>query len=479
MSDLKQSTKRALIWSALDKGGQQFLLFISGIVTMRLLGAEAFGIVAPLALFTGIANILTEGGLSVALIRKKDASEVDYNTMFWFNLGLGALFYVALFFSAPLIAHYNNLPELTGIARVQFLIVIFYSLGLIQSTRLIKQSDFKRLGIANVTSVFVSVVVVLVLAILGYGVWAIVMQYLAQAFTRLVLLWFLSDFKPRLMYSWRSFREMFGFSSKLIVGSLTNSISLNFYASALGKYLPTVQVGLYERANKIKETGVGFMTHIFGHSLFLMLSQLQDEPLRFLQALGKSVRTVSFVLFPALLGLAVVSPSLVLIVIGEEWMPIVPYLQILCFSGIFYVLSYLYGNALKARGRSDITLTFDILHAVLLVAFLYVTIRHGLIPALLADVACKLIVFGCYSVASARILGYRLLNQLRDISPYAGLALAMAGLAWGAQYLILNPFLLVSVQIAGSMLFYLGINKVLGSKVLDEIIQTFKKKKNA
>ncbi|MCD8186276.1 MAG: lipopolysaccharide biosynthesis protein [Rikenellaceae bacterium] len=477
MSDLKQSTKKALIWSALDKFGQQLFLMVSGILSMRLLDPSAFGLVAPLALYSGLAMILSEGGLSAALIRKTNASRVDYNTMFWYNFGLGILLYTVLFFAAPWVAAYNRMPQLTLIARVQFLGILILSFGQIQYANLIRHSRFKQLGIANVTAVMVSSLTVVGLALLGFGVWALVAQYLLHAFTQTVMRWVLSGFIPGWMFSGKSFRELFGFSSRIIVGSVANNISNNLYASVLGSHMPTYRLGLYNQANKVKNTSVDVITHIFGNSLYLMLSQLQEDPLRFRQAFRKSLRTVSFLLFPAFLGLMAVAPSLVWVTIGQEWMPAVPYIRILCFSGICYSLSYIYGYAFKARGRTDITLAFDIVSALLLVCFLLVTIRHGLIAALWADVACRLIVLIGYGTAVVGTFGFRLREQLWDAAPYALLAVAMAAGVMTLPCLIASSWWLLPTQIAAGSFFYLGMSKLLGSQILEEIVETFRKKK--
>ena len=474
MSDLKRSTKKAIAWSALDKGGQQLLLLLVNVVITRNLDPDVFGLVAPLALFTGFANILSEGGFSAALVRKTNATERDYNTMFWFNFGLGVAFYLLLYALSPWIAHYNGRPELLQIARIQFLAVIFYSLGLIQSTRLVMRSDFRRLGMANVGSIILAGAGAFILLYNGYGVWAYVGMVMGQAFFRMLLLWILARWRPRLQYSWKSFREMFRFSSKLILGALANNISLNFYASALGEYLQTWQVGSYERAHKIKETAAGFFNYIFGYSIYLMLSQLQDQPGRFLQAFRKSVRSVSFFLFPAMLGLGVMAKPFIEFVLTAEYLPSAPLLRILCFSGILYVLNYFYGNALKVRGRSDVTLGLEIVNAVLIVSFLFLTIRHGLEIALMADIAARLIVFVCYAIAASRLLDYRLGDQLRDLLPYAALSLAMAALIWPLQYLIHSNLLLLIAQLGAGGLFYWGVNKLLGSKVLEEIHETIR-----
>jgi O-antigen/teichoic acid export membrane protein len=478
MSDLKQSTKRAIVWSALDKGGQQAVNVLVALVSMRLLTPDLFGTVAPLILFTGIANVLAEGGLSVALIRKTNATEQDRNTMFFFNAALSLFFYIVLFFAAPWIAAYNNSPELTLIARVQFLSLILYSLGLIQSTELTRRGDFRRLAVGNVAALLVSGATVITGAALGFGVWALVAQTLALAASRTLIFWCESDWRPKAMFSFASFRELFGFSSKLLAGSLLTNVSNNFYSSAIGRYFPTSQLGLYTQATKFKEAGSAPVVYMFGNSIFLMLSQLQDDLPRFLRAWRKSVRTAAFVVFAILPGLAAVAPALIeaLFGTGSVWLSAVPYIRLLCIGGLFAIFNQAQGNAIKVKGRSDITLAMEAVGAALLIAFFYITVRYGLEMAILSDAASRAIVFVAYALISRKILGYRLRELFRDIAPYAALGLAMAALVWRLPVWIGHPWAGLAAQLIVGAGFYLGVSKLTGSKVLDDVLGAFFKR---
>jgi O-antigen/teichoic acid export membrane protein len=377
---------------------------------------------------------------------------------------LGAIFYLVLCALSPWIAWYKESADLTLIARVEFLSVVFSSLGLIQSTLLIKRSDFRHLARANVLSVFISGATVVTLALLGFGVWALVAQILIQSFSKTLILWILSAWRPRLIFSWVSAREMLGFSSKLIVGSLANTVSANFYTTALGSYISDVQLGAYDRANKIKETATGFLSHTFGNSIIVMLAQLQEQPDRFREAFRKSQRSISFLLFPALVGLIVVAQPMVEVVLTAKWLPSVPYIRLLCLSGMVATLNNMHGRALKVKGRSDITLALDITDALLLIAFLYATIRYGLQVAILSDVAAKTLVFISYGTVSSRILGYRWVDQLRDVLPYTALAVGMGAAIWPLGLVIASPLGLLVAQLAAGAALYLGLTRLFGMK---------------
>ncbi len=477
MSELKQNTKKAIVWSAVDKAGQQVFVVLVSLTAMRYwLVEEDFGVVAPLALFTAIATLLIDGGFSLALLRKADASEHDYNTMFWFNAGVGVLLYGILFALAPAIARYNDMPELTSAARWQFLSIVFSSFASIHFVQLLKRNDFRRIALANVTAVFLSSATVIVLAAIGYGYWALVVQALVLTGIKALVLWVLDEWRPRAMFRRAFVRQVFGFSSKLILGDLANVFSANYYNSALGGYIPGGQLGLYNRANSIKETAPGFLSHIFGGSIIVMLTRLQGDPERFRAAFRKALRALSFLLFPATLGLFVVAQSLIESVLTDKWISLVPYIRLLCFSSLLALLNTQHAYAMKIRGRTDITLIFSLTNVGLLVIFLPLTIRYGVQAAIEADIAVRAIVFGCYGTASARILGYRWVDQLRDLAPYAGLSTAMAAVVWPLQYVIGNPWLLLVAQVALGAAVYLGGAWGLGSKVFEEARQMILKR---
>jgi O-antigen/teichoic acid export membrane protein len=478
MSELKKSTQKAIAWSAVDTTGQILLTLGATLIILWFLSTEDLGMMGSLVLYAGIATVLAEGGLSAALIRKIDSTERDSNTVFWFNFGMGVFFYVVLWLAAPLIAAGNETPGLTPVARVLFLSVVCNSLGVTQFAHLVKQSDFKRIAMANVISVAASSAAVIGMALGGLGVWALVGRAVALSAARTVALWMLSDWRPRMIWDRASFRSLFGFSSKLFLGDLARIFSSYYYTSALraSGFFTLAQTGLYYNANKVKETGTGFLTHIFGQSLYVMLSQLQNDAARFLQALRKSIRTLAFLLFPLMLGLGVTARALLGLFPDGKWLPAVPLLQLFCFSGLFVVLNYVYGNALKVKGRSDLTLIFDIIQAGLLIGLFFGVISRGLEQVVWADVAARGVLFLGYAVAHWKVSGYQPGQQLRDLAPYAALATAMCALIWPLKFMIDGNLLLLAAQTLLGIGFYIGVNRLLGSKVLNDAVNIFRKR---
>ena len=477
MSELKQATKRALVWSFLDRFWQQALTAVAGIITLRLIAEDNFGIIASLAIFTSLASILSESGMSMALIRKTDAAGKDYSTAFYFNITVAVLIFGLLFISAPMIGRFYDDVRIVAVARVLFISVIFNAAGSIQSTILIKRMDFRRLMTANAVAVAVACCTSVAMAFAGYGVWALAAQQVLLVAVKSVMLWLSCRWVPREKFSVASFREMFGFSSKLLVSSLVNSIYANFYSSAISRYFGLASGGIYNQANKIKEAGTAGITNIFASSTYSMLANVQDDPERCNRAMRKTVRTISFVAFPAMLGLALVAEPAIRVAVTERWIAAVPLLQVLCCAGLFFILNSINGNFIKISGRSAVLMRLEIAGAVMLIAFLFISVRYGLFAAVCADAVSKAILFGLYLNTVSRLMGYRVREQLLDIAPYAVISIAMISLLYPLKYIIHDDVPLLAAQIVGGVLFYWGANRLLGSKILDEVIDTIKNKK--
>lgn len=476
MSNLKHSTRRAIAWSAADKIAQQVVFLSVSVLLMWWLEPGDFAPIGELALYTALANILLEGGFSAALIRKVDATQRDFDTVFWFNFGLGVFFCLLLWFAAPRIADFNGHPELVWIGRTLFLSIPINSLGMIHQTQLVKRSNFKRLGAANVASVAVAGIVAVAMAATGFRTWALVCQLLAATAVKSAALWWLTGWRPRLAFSRASFGKLFGFSCRLMLGNIVATFSSNFYLAALGTRFDANSKGSYYNAGKLRDAVVLFLMHVFGQSLYLMLSNLQHDAGRFVQALRKSVRTISFLLFPALLGLGVVARPLLGLFPDGKWLGAVPLLHIGVFSGILVVLQYIYANALKVKGRSDITLIFDLVNGGLLLLFFFGAVRHGLQAVIGADALARFFVMAGYMVVAHRLLGYRIGQQLRDLAPYAVLAAAMCAGIWPLKFVIGNPVLLLAAQLGLGAVFYLGVSRLLGSKVLADAVEAVRKR---
>ena len=300
---LKQRTIGALLWNLLDRMGQQVLLFIVGVLVANILSVEDYALVGMLAIFSAIANIVLDSGFSAALIRKQDATETDYNSVFYLNIFISVCLYLLLFVCSPLIAGFFNQPLLTDLARVIFLALPFNSLSLIQTTLLNKQVSFKILTKINLIALTASGIGSLAMAYGGMGVWTLAWQPVILAFLRTVLLWFFNKWRPQLLFSISHIKELFGFSSNLLLAGLVNSIFTNIYSVAIGKLYPPVQLGYYSQGNKFSLMVISSVYSSLQTATYPIFSHIQNDKERSLRSYRKTIRFTAFLTFPLMTGM--------------------------------------------------------------------------------------------------------------------------------------------------------------------------------
>ncbi|BEG99859.1 lipopolysaccharide biosynthesis protein [Bacteroides sedimenti] len=473
---LKEKTVGALFWNAIDRVGQQVILFIIGIKIARILSPDDYALVGMLAIFMALANIVIESGFSAALIRKKDATEKDYSSVFYFNLGASILAYLVLFVCAPYIAEFYNQPSLTLIARIVFLALPINSLSLIQTTILTKQINFKKLTKVNFISLIVSSLLALYMAYAGYGVWTLVMQPVSLAVVRTILLWIMSSWRPVREFSLLSIKDLFAFASNLMLSSIINTGFQNAYSVFIGKIYPLQQLGYYSQANKMCDMGVSTIYGSIQNATFPIFSSIQDEKERLLRAYRKTIRLTSFLTFPAMTGLILVSEPFIRVALTDKWAFSVPFLQLLCLGGIFNILATINGNFLKVNGRSDIILKLDISKIAITAIALFCTLHQSVLVMVAGLVVTRIVVYLANIVMVHKYCNYSMQSQLKDIMPYLLISSALYACFYPLGLFISDLKLLLFVQIALYATAYIFINKWLGSKIFDEIMSLFFKK---
>lgn len=476
---LKEKTIWALVWNVLDKTGQQLILFFVGILVARILSTEDYALVGMLAIFTALANIVIESGFSAALIRKKDATEVDYSSVFYFNMGASILVYIILFACAPAIASFYNQPSLTLIARIVFLAIPVNSLSLIQTTILTKQINFKKLTKVNFVSLLVSGLLSLYMAYAGYGVWTLVVQPLSLAVVRSALLWLASNWRPQRVFRLSSIKELFAFASNLMLSSIINTGFLNIYSVFIGKIFPLQQLGYYSQGNKMCDMSVSTIYGSVQSATYPIFSSIQDDKERLLRAYRKTIRLTAFFTFPAMIGLVLVGNPFIRVALTDKWANSIPFFQLLCVGGIFTILTAINTNFLKVSGRSDILLKLEVSKLVVTAIALLLTFQMSVWMMVAGQVAARLFIYLANVVMVSKHGNYPSLFQLKDIMPYLAISLFLYAVFYPLSYFITDLKLLLLAQILLYALAYIGLNKWLGSKVFDEIMTLLFKKKTA
>lgn len=474
---LKEKTASALIWNLLDKGGQQIIIFIVGIIVANILSVEDYALVGMLAIFTAIANIVLDSGFSSALIRKKDTTDTDFNSVFYFNLAASLVLYAILFLSAPYIATFFNQPQLINLARVLFLALPLNSLTIVQSTILSKDIRFKRLAKINVISLLISGFSSLLMAYSGLGVWTLTWQPVILASVRSLLLWANSPWRPGLTFSTQSIKDMFGFASGLLVASLINTIFLNIYSVVLGKIYPAKQLGYYTQGSKMSDMGITMLYSSIQTATYPIFSNIQDDKERLLRAYRKTIRFTSFLIFPVIAGLILTASPTIEILLKEEWYPCIPFFQLLCLGGGFTILTAINNNFIKVGGRSDILLILEIIKILITVICLLFTIHKPALIMVSGLVATRLAVYLITIIFVQKYIRYTLIMQLKDIFPYLLFSVIMYLILSPLSNWITNNLLLLPAQITGGFMIYFLLAKCTGSKILDDTIDLILKRK--
>ncbi len=477
-NSLKNKTKNALLWNALDKVVTQLVsVAINLILARELLDKTDYGIIGMLAIFVAIANAVTDCGLSAALVRKPVISEKDCNTAFYFNIASALILYGILYFSAPAIARFYNEPILIPLARVLFLVPVISATGLVQATQLSKRIQFNKLTVINMVSLIVSGIAAIVTALLGYGVWALIIQQVSLAATKSLLLWIFNTWRPKMQFSITSFKEMFSFGTNLTISGILNVVFLNIYSSFIGK-LYKGEIGFYTQAVRWSDMAVFSLAGTIQTATYPVFSTVQTDEERLIRAYRKTMRFTAFVTLPVLLGLVLISRPLFLCLLTDKWADSIPFMQLLCFAGIFTVFTQINHNFLKIAGDSRLLLLLEIGKMILVGVMFCLTWRLSPVAIVLGQVIIRAIVYFSNAYFIGEKVGYSWKMQCKDIFPYAAISVAMVAVGYFAVLPVQNIYWQLVLQIMICALYYLGMNKWLHSRIFDEVLQVIKRDKD-
>ena len=446
-SSLKNRAVKGVGWSFIDNIANQGITFLVGLVLARILTPAEFGVLGMITIFIAISNSIIDSGFSNALIRKTDTQRIDYNTVFLFNLALSLLIYALLYLASPAISRFFNEPQLVSLTRVMGLVLFINAFAIIQRTVLVKRVDFKTQTKVSVIASLGSAVVGIGMALMDYGVWSLVGQQLTRQFLNTLFLWVFNAWRPVFEFSKRSFRDLFGFGSKLLVSGLIATIYKNIYYIIIGRFYTSSQLGQYTRAEQFNIIFSSNLTSIVQRVSYPVLASIQNEPERLRSAYRKVIKTTMLITFACMLGLAACAKPLILILIGEQWLTAVKYLQIICFSGMLYPLHAINLNILQVKGRSDLFLKLEVIKKVLAVFPICLGIFWGIEYMLLGSVFNSFVAYFLNARYSKNMINYSVFEQVRDIFPVFSVSLLVASVMWSVSFLDLNNYIQLIVQI--------------------------------
>ncbi len=448
MSDsLKYKTVKGVGWSFVDNVANQGVTFLVGLVLARLLTPTEYGMMAMITIFIAVSNSIVDSGFSNALIRKLDAKRIDYNTVFFFNMAVSLLLYVALFFASPAISAFFGQPLLLDITRVIGWVLVINALAIIPRTLFVKDVNFKVQTKVSLIASVSSGVIGIGMALAGFGVWSMVGQQLTRQLLNTLFLWIYSKWRPAWEFSVQSFRELFGFGSKLLLSGLLDTVFKEIYSLVIGRCYSAAQLGQYTRADQFKQIFSSNLTSVIQRVSYPVLGSIQNEPERLREGYRKIIKCTMLITFACMLGLAAVAKPLIIILIGEKWLMAVHFLQIICFSGMLYPLHAINLNILQVKGRSDLFLKLEIIKKIIAVGPILLGIFYGIECMLWGSVCTSVIAYLLNSHYSANLIKYSTKEQIKDILPTFLVSFVTAAVMWIISLLDISVYIMLPVQI--------------------------------
>ena len=471
----------SLIWKFLERIGIQGTQFIVSIVLARLLAPENFGLIAIVTIIISIANVFIQSGLGTALIQKKDADDLDFSSVFYASLSLATIIYTGIFFTTPLIAQFYNNDELIPIIRVLTLTLFIGVFSSIQYAYVARNMMFKKLFFRSMGSIIPSSIVGISLAFAGFGVWALVAQQLFSASLSVIILWFTVPWRPRLSFSFQRLGKLFSFGWKLLLSSILDTIYSQIQGIVIGKMFSPTSLAFYDRGSHFPYIIVNNINNSIQAVMLPSLAAYQDDRPQVKKMMRRAIVTSSFLIIPMMAGLAAIAEPLVLVLLGEKWLPCVPFVRIFCFFYAFYPIHTSNLSAINALGRSDIFLKLEIIKKIYGLAILIGFIFYFRSPIGIAYGAALSALIASFVNASPnkKLLNYSYFEQLKDIAPSILLTCLMTVVISSLTYLHLNNYITIILQITVGCIIYLGLAKILHFECLDYLIKTvaeFKRK---
>jgi teichuronic acid exporter len=460
MSDnkiIKAQVISSLIWKLMERGGTQGIQFIVQIVLARLLLPEDYGLIALVVIFTSIASVFVQSGLNTALIQKKDADEVDFSSVFYLSLLIACLIYIILFIAAPFIAAFYKIPEITPVFRVLSITLFFGAFNSIQNAVIARNLEFKKLFFSSTGAILISGTVGIYMAYTGFGVWALVGQQISNQLFVTLILWFTVKWRPQLLFSLERVKALFSFGWKLLVSALIDTVYRDLRSLIIGKMYNPAMLGFYNRGQQFPSLIVSNINGSIQSVMLPVLASQQDNRPRVKEMMRRAIVTSSFVIFPAMVGLAVTAEPLVKLLLTDKWLPAVPFLQIFCAVYALMPIHTANLQAINALGRSDIFLKLEIIKKIIGLSILAVTVFYGVYAIALGGALGGIISTFINAYPNKKLLNYSYVEQWKDIMPSLLLSLVMGAVVYSLKWLGMAVWSTLIVQVCVGVILYVGM----------------------
>lgn len=473
---LKQKAVSGVAWTSVERFTTQIIQFIIGIAIARILAPQDYGIIGMTTIFFAVAATFIDSGFGSALIQKKDRNEKDYSTCFYFNVLVGISIYTVLWLASPAIAKFYRTPVLCDVTRVLGLTMLINSLSISQTAKMTAEMRFREMAIITIVTQTVTGLIGLYLAYIGWGVWALVFQQLTSCVARLVMMEIFLKWYPRFVFSSSSFKHMFSYGSKILCSGLINTIYDNLYTLVIGRTFSAKEVGYYNRGNQFAILPTNTILSIFMKVAFPLMSEVQDDMEKLKNAYKKFLRIPLFVLYPILFGLIALAKPMILVLLGEKWLPAVPLLQVLCIGSFFDPLTHINLNILYVKGRTDLVLKLELIKKPIAFILLFSMIPLGLWWLCFGRAIYGFIAycFNCYY--TGKFINFGFWKQMYYNVPVLLKSGIMGALCYTCLYLFESPLAQLLVGIAIGIISYFLMVIITKDETFTDVKQLILKK---
>lgn len=480
--NIKNEVISSLIWKFLERIGTQGVQFIVSIILARLLLPSDYGVVSMILVFTAIANVFIQTGFSTSLIQKKDSDELDFSSVFYISLLIAAICYVILFFAAPIIASFYNMPAITSILRVISLTLFFGAINSVQNAKIAKEMKFKKLFLSSLVAILISGTTGVLMAYKGFGPWALVGQQIANSIATTIILWFTSSWQPKLMFSINRVKSLLSYGWKILCSALLDTIYQNIYNLVIGKFYSSSTLGNYNKGEQFPKLIAVNVDGAISSVMLPAYSKQQDRKDKLKKMVRRSIVTSSLLLFPMMFGLAAVAETVVKVLLTENWLGCVPFMQLLCIVYALYPINTANLQVIKALGKSDYFLKLEIIKKVIGLFALIVTLPFGVLQMAIGQVLVAILSTFINAFPNRKLLNYNYFEQIKDLFPSLIISIIMFIIVYSFNFINLNMYILLIIQILVGVIIYFGLAYIFKLESLNymiEILKSFLKKKEA
>lgn len=461
MNTVKNSILKNFIWRFAERCGAQLVTFIVSIVLARILAPEDYGTIALVTVFTTILQVFVDSGLGTALIQKKDADDLDFSSVFFFNFAVCLILYLCMFISAPFIAEFYNDVSLTPVVRVISLTIVMSGIKGIQQAYVSKHMMFKRFFFSTIGGTIFSAFFGIALAYAGFGVWALVAQQLSNMVIDTLILWLTVKWRPKLMFSWTRLKGLLKFGWKLLVSALLDTGYSNLRNLIIGKMYSSSDLAFYNQGDKFPKVIVTNINTSIDSVLLPTMSSVQDDRVRVKNMTRRAIKTSTFVMAPLMMGMAFCAEPIVRLVLTDKWLPCVPYLRIFCITYMFWPIHTANLNAINAMGRSDWFLKLEIIKKIMGMTILLSTMWFGVMAMAYSLLVSNVLSQIINSWPNRKLLNYSYLDQVKDFAPGILLAVFMGVCVYFIGYIPLPTILTLVIQIIAGAAIYIVLSAIL------------------